>query len=145
MEHLAIKSLLISFVIHVMTFSSFIFIIPILNETPKPYMIFLGSILLKSETATLSSITNGHKNKDPAIYNWGNKSPIRTNNLLTFQNNNKPIIFPSHLPKEKRTIKPNYADILQEEKKQKEIPNYPSTDIRWDIGPYKPLKLKIHD
>ena len=137
---LMVKSIVYSLLLHGLIFSSVVLVFPVLRESHKPGIIFLGSILQSSDLSDAQPI----EYKNPAALQ--NLKKIENPSSLYEGGVQKPERKPENNPLQKRTLKEN--DFDEAEPKPKEggmlAPGEELT-IEQSIEPYKPLRLKDSD
>ena len=70
-KHLVSKSLLLSFLFHLIVIYSFVFLLPLLSASHKPKIVFLGQILQHQDTSHSKSLyaqSDTSKSLSPALY-----------------------------------------------------------------------------
>ena len=138
-EHLVIKSLLLSLLIHLIIFNTFIFVFPLIYESHKPKFIFLGSILKKRDISISFNKPPTQTNQASKEFTYQKK--ININGPYHKRAASKPTLEIPIKQNDKKNIK-SIFDIPFEEPP-------PSTDIneksatQKNIEPYIPFKYYL--
>ena len=133
------KTLVLSFLLHLIVFNSFSFTLSTKFENRKPEFIFLGPILKKQNVSIMPSEKNNAFNyftSDDLIHKTVQGSQKNPPDITV----RKPFLRDSINPQHKTTLKPH---LQMTEKSIEHKPNEPSPfEIDLPMAPYRSLRLQ---
>ncbi len=138
-KHLALKAVLISFLLHIAILNFFIFTFPVKQPEDKPNFIFLGSILKQGNLSNKSF----YQNKDQNIFNsnqFTDKEYDFKDTPFAITDKQKPQA-KKIIDKEQKTIEKSYFKIDYNKKSQQKKGEEP-IDSKYKETPYVPIKWK---
>jgi hypothetical protein len=130
------KSFVLSAALHVLAFSTFIFVWPKQSVEPKPHFNFLGSILSVADVV-IPSATMEQESAPSVNYQFQDTPTSLFETRLP-----KPLHRKQYAPEEKRTVKEIKTEVVPPP-----MENFHHQDVpmETEIEPYKPLRLKAND
>lgn len=150
-SHLPYTALVLSVIIHLMIFNTFIFTFPLNPSAHKPNLIFLGPILKKNDVVQpQGGIKQKQHPVDAAAKNMFSSTPqvsglmdgkkITTPSPFIETTLKKPLLDIENDPQNKVTLKSTFE--LSEIKEQGSEQQIEDGEIDFKIAPYHPLRLR---